>query len=157
MPYYEFFIYGPSKARLAEVEDTLIKIWDFDPATANLRRSYKPWHFDWATRLCNLVGIRSKDDWLLTITGPKVNEHAVHTIAEAWGGFCDGGGYDLTYDPTGYYSDEAIERHTELYNVWSDEQHRRYMDSLPPEERERVEQAIRDLDAHIQAHENDEG
>lgn len=157
MAYYQFFIYGPSKRGLDDVAQTLTGVWEFDPETVNIRRSWRPWHIKAATVLRNLIGIRLKGDWLMTITGPEIYRDRVHSAAEAVDGFCDGGGYDFMYDASLFYSDEQIRIHTEAWEKQAREAEARYMASLPTEERERVEQAINDLMAHARAHEDDEG
>lgn len=157
MTYYEFFVYASRKRRLEEIQQTLVSLWEFDPGTVSIRRSWRPWNQQIASRLFNLIGIRSRNDWLMTITGPEIYRDRVHTIAEAWEGFCDGGGYDAFYDPYEYYSNEQVNRHTDAWEKKNQESEARYMASLPAEEQARIRAAMEDLMSHIREHEDDEG
>ena len=157
MPYYEFFIYGPSRKRLTEVQETLVNLWEFDPNSASIRRSWRPWDYALAKRLFNLFGIHHKDDWLMTITGPEIYREQAYTVSAAWEGYCDGGGYDFGYDPYLHYSDAQVRRHTEAWEAKTREAEARLMDMLPEDEQARIRVAMEDLLGHIRAHEDDEG
>jgi hypothetical protein len=155
MPYYEFFVYSPTRSGLKEAEETLVQVYEFDPYSSAIQPSWKPSMGRVGRFLRRLVGFRRSDDWLMRITGPEIYRQNVHIIAEAWGGFCDGGGYGM-YDPTEYYTDEQIRRHTEAWEKSLQEAQERYLASLPEEERASVQQAMDDLARHMTEHEGDE-
>lgn len=137
MAFYEYSIYGKKKSDLKEVADTLIKVFDFDPTTLSLDRSYRtPWGKVTRTlRLC--LGVRDEHDWHLFLTGPKLitNEHQMGNLLDKYGAYTDGGGYDFTYDPTVNYPDDRIARYQQQYDLDQDRLDREYRASLTPEER----------------------
>jgi DNA-directed RNA polymerase specialized sigma24 family protein len=157
MAYYEYFVYASRRVYLEEIRETLVNLWEFDPGSVSIRRSWKSWDHRIATALFNLFGIRQRGDWLMTITGPEIYRDRVHTVAEAWEGFCNGGGYDFGYDPYQHYSDEQVYRHTEAWEKKNAEIEAKYLASLPAEEQERIRVAMQDLMSHIREHEDDEG
>jgi hypothetical protein len=143
--YYEFFIYGPTKKALEDVRDALVGAFEFDPASTLLRRSLHPWNEDLARRLLGFFGSHRRDDWLMTITGPEINREYVKGLADKYGGFCDGGGYDFGYDPTEHYSDEQIDRHTEQWQRQIDEANAAHLASLTEEQRDEYLLALEEL------------
>jgi hypothetical protein len=145
MPYYEFFLYAPKKECLKRTRYVLVHGYEFDPNTVFIRRSSHRWDRQLARVILSWVGIRRQDNWLMTITGPEVYRPTVHRVIEERGGFCDGGGYWFGYDPTGYYSDEQIDRHTEQWQREVDEANAVHLAGMTDEERAEYLQFIEAL------------
>jgi hypothetical protein len=157
MTYYEFSFYAHTRRALEEARQTLVDTWEFDPNDAEIRPSWGLSRFArLARRLRRMVFLRDKEDFHMFITGPEIYRSKAIAVIEAWEGYCDGGGYDFTYDPETYYTDDQIMLHTAKWKMQVEQDQRRYMASLPEDEQARIKQAMEDLASHIRTHESDE-
>lgn len=145
MPYYEFRLYAPSRQALQDVRQTLTGVVQFDPTSAHIRPTCHtvPERVAWAVR--RAFGRRRRNDWLLTITGPEIHREYAYRLIDHYEGYCDGGGYDLMYDPTGFYTDDQIVHHTVQWRRRMREANESFFATLPEHERLRVLRAQQEL------------
>lgn len=143
MAFYEYSIYGRRRRELREVADTLVKVWDFDPTSISLQRSYKRPLAKVRRTLRLALGVRDAGDWHLFITGPKLNktEHQLRNLVDHYGGFCDGGGYSFDYDPTVHYPEDRIDQYVHQNGLETKALDARIRATMTPEQRKVLDMA----------------
>jgi hypothetical protein len=147
MTFYEFSIYGKKRSHLRDVADTLVKVWDFDPTSVRIERSWKTPVEQVLRTLRLLLGVRDAGDWHLAITGPKLrkNEVQLRNLVEHYGGYTEDGGYNFDYNPTANYTDVQINAYRLAWSTDRDGLRQEYLASLSPSERARYRAAEAEL------------
>lgn len=150
-PFYEYSVHARSRRILELVIEMGVSALDFDPRAQVCPRFYgSPW--ERVTRLLRrAVGIRRDDDFHLFITGPSAASVAqqFRRMLEGFGAHTDGGGFDFTYDPYEVYSAQLVEKYQILTDREQAEAEERLRLSMSPEERERHDALMREMDARF--------
>lgn len=147
-PFYEYSVHARSRRYLELVIEMAVSGLDFDPRAKIYSRFYET-RWERVTRLLRrAVGIRKDDDFHLFITGPSAASVArqFRRMLEGFGAHTDGGGFDFQYDPYEVYSSEDVEKYQLLADKEQAEAEERLRMSMSPEERERHDALMREMD-----------
>lgn len=145
--FHVYLIYGPSRSGLHEIAEELASVFDFDTRTLTVQRTPVARKQALERFLRRCLGVRAPEDWQMAMVGPNnpATRAQAANLADKFDGYVKGTCQDFIYDPCQWYTAGQIDRYTALRAAEVAQAEEILRRRMSPQERERYDDATRDL------------